>query len=837
MRWGEGFTGRWRLLAFVVFGLALGACGGNGGGGSGSSEADAGQPEESEPEQGGIDLSGVTLARDDTAALSAVEVLGLPAGIGSADLYATYHVQDTGDATAMTATGDRLVPLLSRDNRVVVIPPLVDPDGGAIELEITDGASRSPPLSLELEALPPPRSGALDEVLAAFDEVLAATAAEMGLAYPDSLEHRRDHGFDQMPPTLLPLMRSWLAIADPDNPDSLASRRQTLDADARMLLERVFADGALASALETQAELVRDGDSALDHAVGVHVVEPLTSAHGQEAVTHSGTFGAGRLDGSAILPIEGPAALSQALQEYEDKRARQQDTELFVDIFGPYAAMVSLAAGPGGAAVRGVAAGLDWTVHMADATFNQARTARWFLPCCIEDMAMELDPPDGVIAHEDAEANQIGVESVEATVVSEGVELDRGAMRRVVRRLVDEEGMSPALEEHYEKIREDLLDDDADVMTALDDWVDRVSGTELVFYWEDIELADASPRLWLEPELDTFAGAGEPILADAGGGMIDPYEFHLVTPQAFERDDTILRMRPDPDRFPQSPWTTLSAASEQISLNRIEVDFEPSSHTGVEAGERVTFTVTVDNADDTGLQAPEIDGVGAVAEFAEKDSDPGVYELAYQAPDPLPEEPGITEIHTFASTQGGIRGDAAAPPRHGTGFVSFAATDEDDEDHAEVTDSFCGPRPVGATVEYHRGDYWFVPWLGDSGTYRVKMGADKLEVLDISGGELSWVTYELIEVLDHPVLDGDGEFRDGTLTYRWGNPDGTFEPSSDFPVDRLSMFFFSDQEGWCWFRSSRFTTDDPGWGRGGFDPGPNDPVHARRPGLDGEPPP
>ncbi len=558
-------------------------------------------------------------------------------------------------------------------------------------------------------------------------------------------------------------------------------------------------------------------------------------------------------------------ALSQALQEYEEARSCQQDEELFTDIFGTYAAVVGLAGGPGGAAgLRGLAGGLSWTVRMAGVSLDQARTSRWFLPCCIQDMEMELDPADGVIAYEDAAANQLGVESVEVTVASEGVELDRGAMRRVVRRLVDEEGMAPALEDYYEKVREDLLDDDADVMTALDDWVDRVSGTELVFYWEDIELADASPRLWLEPELDTFTGAGEPILAEAGGGMIDPYEFHLVTPPAFERDDTILRMRPDPDRFPQSPWTTLSAASEQISLNRIEVEFEPSSHTGVEAGENVTFTVTVDNADDTGLQAPEIDGVGD-AEFTEKDSDSGVYQLRYQAPDSLPEEPGITEIHTFATTRQGIRASDDAPPRHGTGFVSFATTNEDDDEEPdpddEYTGSMCGPRPVGETVEYHRGEYWVSANSSTtSGELRMIVGADTLEVFDPGNPGGVRTTYELLEVSTGTTVNNNriGRERENApsivngLLYSWGNPDGeTLEHQMRMenlwdtrPITGLTTWYYPDpvHAGWCWITMQWVhdkTPSDGEWGEQLWFPAlpPSDNVHMIGPIVGGEPPP
>ncbi|TVQ36281.1 MAG: hypothetical protein EA384_14720 [Spirochaetaceae bacterium] len=65
--------------------------------------------------------------------------------------------------------------------------------------------------------------------------------------------------------------------------------------------------------------------------------------------------------------------------------------------------------GPGGGAVisAGYRSAMKGIVKAAKVLGGAAGVARWLLPCCLADLVVELDPPEGVIPEEDREPNRI----------------------------------------------------------------------------------------------------------------------------------------------------------------------------------------------------------------------------------------------------------------------------------------------------------------------------------------------------------------------------------------------------------------------------------------------
>lgn len=711
MRWEGSRVRGWGLTPAVLLALVLSACGGSGGGSGGSStesdtDSTTGSDTETESTESGPDLSEVQLADTQAEQMHYLAVLDLPDDVASTDLYATY--QRAGADTHPTEAEDDLrVPLLNHDDEVVVVTPLVDLDGAQIELVITDGDNHGPVLDLALDPLPARRHGAVDELLAAFDSALEATATEIGLSYPDSLEHWRDHDFDMMPVTLLPLMRTWLSIMDTENPESLAAQAQTLSSDELVFLERVLADQRMASALDGLAEMLAEDGTLLGNASGV-MVTPQHHGHHRQRASDTPTSqsvpladageDAARFDGSQILNIEDPATLSVEMKAYRSARDLQESLDLFSDIFGTYVMMAAIVTGPLGAtAAAGLVAGVNGAVKAADGVGTLSQMYRWVAPCCIRDVDGVLDPPTARIANEDAMPNQLGVDEVTVTVESEGVDLVREAIERAWGQL-KKHGMKAELKEFLAEEVADAVMAAAEPM--LDSWLDEIDGVEIVFVWDDIDLVDQTPGRWLEHRIDTTypVGGYDPIIELASPlEPMDaaPFEFRLRAPKAFEGsplNPTRLRLTPDREEFPQGSWSAVvSTESTEVGLNHIDVVFDPSSHRSVAEGEQVQFVVSAEHAVVDDLSEPEITGPGEIISVT-RDYTGGFYELTYQAPDDLPEDPPITEILMYSTSEKGIRGHEEAPERWGTGFVSFVGHEEDEDDaDGEPPEYECDP--------------------------------------------------------------------------------------------------------------------------------------------------
>lgn len=119
-----------------------------------------------------------------------------------------------------TATGHTWLELDDARTATMVAPvhPLGDPDGGPVELTVTDETSTCAPVEFTIEALPeaPGTFGAVVDSLAAAVDVRAQI---MGTT-PETLATA---SFDTLAQELFPLAMAQAVIDHPDNPNSMAS--------------------------------------------------------------------------------------------------------------------------------------------------------------------------------------------------------------------------------------------------------------------------------------------------------------------------------------------------------------------------------------------------------------------------------------------------------------------------------------------------------------------------------------------------------------------------------------------------------------------------------------
>lgn len=227
-----------RFVYLLLLAVSLGGCGGGGNGNESGNRPNTapivGAPAHT-PEDG-HDLSQVDLAIQ-AEQLARIPVHGLPSAVDVEQLYAEYHLLADADI-GKAGTGPGVLPVYiegDTSDAVYLQTPLIDPEGGEIVLVITDGASRSTAFGLKLLPLPPPRAGAVDTLIDRYDDLMRAITEALGKEYPQEWENWRDQGFNQIPDFLLPLMRSWLAVLDPENDHALIN--QTLEPEAKKLLE------------------------------------------------------------------------------------------------------------------------------------------------------------------------------------------------------------------------------------------------------------------------------------------------------------------------------------------------------------------------------------------------------------------------------------------------------------------------------------------------------------------------------------------------------------------------------------------------------------------------
>ncbi len=539
------------VWAFLISALLMTACGGGGGGDSAAIPAGPapGTPAFTAPD--GADLSAVTLAAPMTQSLGRVEVTGLPEGLETADVYANYYVLD-GDITSDAGDDPRVLPLFTLDDTVYLLPPLLDADGASIVVVMTDGASRSEAFALEIEPLPPGREGAIEEVEVAVNRLLKAATQALGKDYPEEWEGWRDASLNLMPEYLLPLMRAWQAIADPENENALVNR--DFDEDTRVLLERIFAAIPIADVLAAQAAYIESGDSLLDEAANSMMLRTSSVRRSQQSTgTQSAsalrkntlsvlqtTQPASRVELDGLLEIPDAPSLKDRLEDYVKAREMQESLELFDETVGTYLATVATVASlpiTGGAGTLGVTAArlgaLEAVTNITSTLVTAAGVAQWFLPCCIVDLDVTLDPAGGQIANEDGFENQIRLRDARALAESEGVNLTKEIMDRVTEKAAEvvNGSLSNAAQNVIGESASRLINDYGGTAIVERYLPQFQPGSDMVFIWADIDMVAGNVQRWLDVEFDTFASSGSPILEQAFTGS-ESYEFRLLAPEA-----------------------------------------------------------------------------------------------------------------------------------------------------------------------------------------------------------------------------------------------------------------------------------------------------------------
>ena len=639
----------------------------------GSNIPTAGAPAHTDPE--GADLSDLKPTSLEVDPLDRVEVTGLPDDISSQDLWIEYAVTSGGIEREDEGEDDTeelgVMPLVSLDETVYLLTPLLDPEGSTIVLTMTDGASHSEGFELTIAALPPPREGAVDELEVAMERLVAATTEAMELDYPDEWEHWRAEGLEEMPEYLLPAMRSWLTVADETNDSAWVN--QDFDDDTRTLLERLLAAQPIIEAVNGQAELIEEGDSLLEYAASTPAPSTEVVGSVQSAQSGLGSDGESRWEMPGRVTIQDAYDLENWIEEYNTVVDIQQKAEMFDETVGTVLSIAALIAsapsgGAGAVAMTQVRRQLmNAAISMVSIIAGTAGIARWFLPCCIVDLDTTISPLDGEIHHEDAEENQVSLVSARASAESEGVNLTEEILSLVM----DEIGelLDNPMSDEFDNFVDDQVSDavfDYASSELIEGFFDQFPpGSEMVFYWNHIDMMIDGPAQWLEPEIDVYGSGGTgPIFELATGTEEDPsLEFRLRAPQAFYRSDSLLAFTTRYDVFE----TKRAGDTHEIDFNYIRVAFDPAWYRVDDDDITIPFAVQVYNSALFAEDAPFIDtelrlepDIGEV-EYQSTDEATGRVYFHYLVPDDFPDDQ-IVEIYAESTTETGIRDPANNPP-------------------------------------------------------------------------------------------------------------------------------------------------------------------------------
>lgn len=671
-------------VVFVLMWASLSACGGD-------SSANGELPRVGAPAEtaeNGVDLSAARLSTSVADPLDRVRLVGLPDGARAEDLYADIY---RPHADAEEGWPRYQLPLFTLDEEHYLLTPLFDEEGETVVVVITDGESKSEVYELTLNALPAPRKGAIDEVVDAVDAMLQAGSEELGHDYPDEWQRWRDKGLDEMPHQMLPLMLAWHGMLDEENDQALIN--QKFSAEETELLERILAASPLIKALNGQPEFISS-------ASGLHTERGgLVQAR---AATSTKTSNLPRIKSDAadllvideyLPPIDDAAQLAGWLDKYNRAKRVERSLSLFDDTVGAYLTAVALAAsapaGPKGAALvsasRRLALGMLSNVAAALATGSDV--ASWFMPCCLIDLEVTLDPADGVIAFEDALANQVSLQDARVTATSEQTNLTRKALETVIDKAASKLG-----DKYLPNIDNDVLDSAVDsaqsysVSALTESFFARYPmGADIIFLWDNIDLMVDSPQKWLDVETDTRGSTGSAFLRQ-DDTLSDQYAFYLVTPEAFSRQEAHLRFSINTDNL--EPANSIALTTEVIKLDYIDVEFDPDI-IWLEEGETrpQTFTVTANHSSDPLAVETDLTPLPAAGSVTEKapNGDKRVFE--YTPPADFPDEPVI--IRACSTSEQGIRAPQNNPPERCGALIVGMRQDDFDFDITITPESGC----------------------------------------------------------------------------------------------------------------------------------------------------
>lgn len=188
---------------------------------------------------------------------------------------------------------------------VAPIHPLGDPDGGDVELTVTDGTSSCAPEEFTIEALPE----APGTFAAAVDSLQAAVAVRAGImgTTPEALAAA---SFDTLTEELFPLAMVHAVVSDPDHPNSLVAIAAGTsdrfgDVDLTMA-DRLLARSGFPDMLAAHLDRLRD----------VAATVPTSTTSAASAPRSAGTVTATRVDGDEPTGDMEVAAQSDDPQDY-----------------------------------------------------------------------------------------------------------------------------------------------------------------------------------------------------------------------------------------------------------------------------------------------------------------------------------------------------------------------------------------------------------------------------------------------------------------------------------------------------------------------------------------
>ncbi|MEX2367455.1 MAG: hypothetical protein WD601_12685 [Pseudohongiellaceae bacterium] len=639
-----------------------------------------------------MDLSAVTLSKSKVAPLTRVDLNNVPASVTEADLYVEFRLQSDAQIVSPSNSSDNGFAAVIREEgddepRFWLSAPLADPDGAELALRLTDGASYSKVLHLEVEALPQANPDiTLDSVLDEVEGLLQTVTEAYGLTYPDDLQAMIDTPAS-VRVEYLPLIRAYHAIGNPDNPEGL--RQQAFDAETLSVLNRMLAHWQPETVIQQRTNFVLQNSDLIEE-----VVPYLEVSAGTTPDLRSGSFAP--LIGRNLEPdtrsttpnpiedymlpapidINSPGELEYWMGRYGEMYRLQRDIQLAVDATEHVVMVIGTAAiiasGPAGIqAASGVVAmskAADTAVSIAGYTNDAFRMVRAFAPCCIIDIELELSPASGVVNQEDAASPALLLQKVNAFATSDAIDL----AGELVNIAIDETAgkVSGKLSERFEN--SDLAE------LAISDTLDSVyEGYEFVgkktyFSWT-VNLTDSDPERWVEVELDGLASG--PVVFKQLETQFNQFRFDLDETVFFgqEQFSTILRAGPKEDAFDFGPWhPPIPGGSSEVSAETIKINASPGVIRIEEPGEQIEFTVTVSNAVDFSLDDSELydldPSLGSVAGVT-SGQNTGIYTYRYTAPEEeLPERFFVT---LTAESQLGVRGRTPNPAER---FTTLAFT-------------------------------------------------------------------------------------------------------------------------------------------------------------------
>lgn len=596
----------------AVAGLALGACNGE------ASHA----------------WSSVRLESREAKPLEFVTIEGLPDELEAAEVYAQIRPVEGVDQIDESFPG--VVYPQSEGRLTLVAPYLAQNDGGTVEVYVTDGDKRSNAVTLDVEAIDV-REGAFTELVESFNRTVDQMMGRYGKS-EDEFQEILAGEAEVTRSTVAPVLLYHL-VSNPENPNALVNWEP--DEQTRRML-----NGYLTRAKQSELQTAVKNALAPDMAMG-------------------GGVGPDSNRGFGPVEIDGAAELSKRMKEFQEIDDVVDDLQLAQNIGGIYLTVVGLALSAGGA--TGVAGAVSSVGSLAEIN---ARVAEWAwgtrlgeLPCCIETVDAQFER--GGVVWEDEQEPQTSLTRVGVTARSKRMNFDKQTrelatdmLKRVVGEASGEvagqvDALNGALGDTVgDEVEERVIN--ATAGEIIDEVFDGESDQALAFRWNVVLESDGvDGKRWLKTELQR-------------GSMLEPYNgpseqatAWSLREEAYEKRAAVVRVLPDPEKFPVGTYATLTTDLKRIELKPIDLAFEPA-YRRVDKGKTYEFSVRVKRSEDPAIAEIGVTG-GEITEKAKPgDGSANVHTFTWRSPE-APEAYPVS-IGTRSTSDEGLRGELSEPP-------------------------------------------------------------------------------------------------------------------------------------------------------------------------------